>query len=456
MKQRSGEPIARKRTGRILVPASCRPGANPLRVLLIAEACNPEWTSVPLLAYYWYRALRKRANITLVTQVRNKAAFERSGRADGVVFIDSEKAAAPLHRLGRIVTLGHASALGTRNAISWPAYLYFEHLLWRRFRRRILRGDFDVIHRLTPLSPTYPSPIALKTSVPFVLGPLNGSLPWAPGTESIRAQEGEWLSPVRGIYRSFPFWRQTFNGAALIIVGAKHVCADLPYSARRRCVVLAENGVDTSRFAPDPTNPISQRRPFTILFVGRLIPLKQPSLIVDAVARMNVPAREVRIVYLGSGPHEQVIRKRVHELGLACRVDLLGSVPQRDLVRYYRSASILALPSVHESGGSVLLEAMACGLPCIVVDYGGPSEYVSKETGIKIPLASYDQMVSGFARAFGRFLEKPDLLDACSHSARLQMDRHYAWDVKATHMVHLYDSVKAAEQAETPQRGGWQ
>lgn len=47
------------------------------RILLIAEACNPEWTSVPLLAYYWYRALRKRANVTLVTQIRDRAALLR-------------------------------------------------------------------------------------------------------------------------------------------------------------------------------------------------------------------------------------------------------------------------------------------------------------------------------------------------------------------------------------------
>lgn len=45
-----------------------------MRVLLIAEACNPEWTSVPLLAYYWYQALRIYVDVTLVTQVRNKEA----------------------------------------------------------------------------------------------------------------------------------------------------------------------------------------------------------------------------------------------------------------------------------------------------------------------------------------------------------------------------------------------
>lgn len=53
-----------------------------LRVLLMAEACNPEWTSVPLLAYHWYRALRQRADVVLVTQVRNREGFCRNGKPE--------------------------------------------------------------------------------------------------------------------------------------------------------------------------------------------------------------------------------------------------------------------------------------------------------------------------------------------------------------------------------------
>ena len=66
-----------------------------IRVLLLAEACNPEWSSVPLLAYFWYRALLPHADVTLATQSRNKPGFDRNGCAgENVVFIDSEWMAA--------------------------------------------------------------------------------------------------------------------------------------------------------------------------------------------------------------------------------------------------------------------------------------------------------------------------------------------------------------------------
>ena len=113
-----------------------------VRVLLIAEACNPEWTSVPLLAYHWYRALRQHADVVLVTQERNRQGFCRNGKPEDVEFIDSEAVAAPLHHLGRILTLNHPTALGTRGAISLAAYYYFEHLVWKRYRRPLLEGRF--------------------------------------------------------------------------------------------------------------------------------------------------------------------------------------------------------------------------------------------------------------------------------------------------------------------------
>ncbi len=429
--------------------------SSRIRVLLIAEACNPKWTSVPLLAYCWYKALRDRISITLVTQIRNRAGFEENGDdLRDIEFIDSEPVAGPLHKLAQVLTLNHPTALGPRGAISWPAYLYFEHLVWKRFRIPLLRGRFDLVHRLTPLSPTFPSPIAALCPVPFVLGPLNGSLPWAPGTEHIRRGEGESLIHVRPFYRALPYWRQTFERSALVIVAARHVRQDLPYRVRRRTVVLAENGVDVDRFSSHGRSPVSKRGPFTILFVGRLVPFKQPALILEAVSRINRNEEDIRVVYVGEGPEHARILKTAKKLGLEEQMRLLGNVPHEQLPMCYRTASVLALPSVHESGGAVLLAAMACGLPCIVVDYGGPSEYVSGSAGIKVPLGNQSDIAAGFARAIEFFLQNPQRLDVRSEAARRLATQRYSWDSKSQAMVGLYHSLLSAQSSAT-HRGRW-
>jgi len=108
-------------------------GTRTTRVLLIAEECNPDWTSVPLVGYNFYHALRNHVRLTLVTQVRNRAALSRTANpADEVVYIDSEALAAPLSRIGHFLTLGRGLGWTTKQALMLAPYLYFEYLVFQR------------------------------------------------------------------------------------------------------------------------------------------------------------------------------------------------------------------------------------------------------------------------------------------------------------------------------------
>ncbi|MFW5653335.1 MAG: glycosyltransferase family 1 protein, partial [Planctomycetota bacterium] len=134
----------------------------PIRVLLIAESCNPEWVSVPLEGWSHSQAISRIADVHLVTQIRNRDALERAGLKEDVEFtaINSERVARPMYRMSKLLRGGSGQGWTTVMAFSAIPYYYFEHLVWRQFGGRIFAGDFDVVHRLTPLSPTIPSVIA--------------------------------------------------------------------------------------------------------------------------------------------------------------------------------------------------------------------------------------------------------------------------------------------------------
>src|ERR1700712_2395685 len=142
------------------------------RVLLIAEAANPEWVSVPLVGWSHARAIMEVVDAHLVTQVRNRDAILRAGLVEGRDFtaIDSEAVAKRAHQFSQLLRGKSGVNWTTSTAIQTLSYPSFEHLVWKQFGRRIRGGEFDLVHRITPLSPTTPSPIAARCAragVPF-------------------------------------------------------------------------------------------------------------------------------------------------------------------------------------------------------------------------------------------------------------------------------------------------
>ena len=150
-----------------------------MRVLILADDCNPDWPSLPVVGYKAARAISEYADVVVATHIRNRENIEKTGfgRAE-VLYIDNEYVARPMFRLGRWLRGGDAAGWTTAIAIAYPSYLAFEWEVWRKTRDKLRRGEFDLVHRLTPMSPTLPSPMAAWSPVPFVLGPLNGGLRW--------------------------------------------------------------------------------------------------------------------------------------------------------------------------------------------------------------------------------------------------------------------------------------
>lgn len=412
-------------------------------MLLLAEQCNPEWTSVPLVSWYYYTALKKRADVHLVCQVRNKAALIRAGLQPDRDFtaIDSERVAAPMYRLASLIRGGKGKGWTTNMAMSIPSYYYFERLVWKLLGPAIRQGDFDVVHRLTPLSPALPSTLARRcrqAGVPFVVGPMNGGLPWPKGFGAVQAREKEWLSSVRSLGRYLPHWRSTYRNATCVISGSRTTWNELAGLAGERHVYMHRNGVDVSRFAmtsrPGVENP---NRPLELAFVGRLAPLKGCDMLLEAAAPFLRDGR-IHLKMLGNGPDGDRLRALCHDLEIASSVEFLGQVPHADVAQHLSSADLFAFPSVREFGGAVVLEALACGVPVMVIDYGGPGELASKECGILIRLGSRSEIVRDLTNGIQRFVDDRSLLARFGEAGRRRVEQLFDWDVKARQLMSVY------------------
>jgi glycosyltransferase involved in cell wall biosynthesis len=410
-----------------------------IRVLVIAEAANPGWVSVPLVGWSITKALRGVADVHLVTQIRNRDAILRFGLVEGGDFtaIDTEPLMKPLWRLASALGGSSGKAWTAVTAIQSLAYPYFERLVWKQFGQRIRAGEFDVVHRVTPLSPTAPSLLAKRCAdagIPFVLGPLNGGVPWPKGFNRERHKEREWLSYVRSIYKLLPGVRETWKYASAIVVASRHTQSELPPSARTKSVYIPENAIDAETFASsvDP----ARYHHLNLCFIGRLVPYKGPDIALDAAAHL-LRDRRAHLDIIGDGPMMQGLREQADRLGVAHAVDFRGWVPHGEVPQAARNSSVFLFPSVREFGGGAVIEAMALGLVPIVMDYGGPGEIVTDDTGFRVPIGPRDRIVANIAKLLEEMLECGRLADLAANGHQ-RVQSLYTWDRKAEQLREVY------------------
>lgn len=413
------------------------------RVLVIAEEANPEWVSVPLIGWSLAKALREVADAHLVTQIRNRDAILRAGFQEGVDFtaIDSEAIAKPMHRVASLLRMGSGKGWTMNTAIGSISYPYFEHLIWKQFGARIRAGAYDVVHRITPLSPTVASGIAPKVAAagrPFLIGPLNGGVPWPKGFDSERRSEREWLSYVRDVYKLNPQRHRALKAARVIFAGSRHTQGEIPRKYQDKTLWMPENAIDPARFnlvARQDTSP-----PLRGCFIGRLVPYKGPDMLLEAAAPLLRSGR-FRLDIIGDGPMMGALQDQARREEILGAVTFHGALEHTKVQGVAVRSNLLTFPSIREFGGGVVLEAMALGVVPLIVDYAGPGELVGEGTGYKIPIGSRDQIVAGLRDRLERILEDPSQLQAIARNARTFALEHFTWSAKARQIRTVYDCV---------------
>jgi glycosyltransferase involved in cell wall biosynthesis len=427
--------------------APCRP-----RVLVIAEAANPEWVSVPLVGWSMARALSEVADVHLVTQIRNRDAILRTGLIEGQDFtaIDSEAMARPLWKLGNLLGGRKGKGWTITTAVAVVSYPYFEHLIWKTFGAAIQAGEYDIVHRVTPLSPITVSPMAGKCAaagVPFIMGPLNGGVPWPKGFESVRRTEGEWLSRIRGVRKLFPGRRRMLKATRAILAGSRQAIREVPAAFADRAVWLPENAIDTARFNRIAPQKIDGQ--LRACFIGRLVPCKGLDMLIEAAAPVLAAGR-LQIDIVGDGPERSKVEALVDKFDLRSFVTFHGMVDHHRVQDIVVESNVMTFPSIRDFGGGAVLEAMALGVVPIVVDYAGPGELVAPMTGYKIPISSRDQITADLRRKLEEIVADPSDLPAIGARAREHVRTNYTWSAKARQVREVYDWV-LGRRADRPE-----
>ncbi len=416
-----------------------RPGppANP-PLILSAYQCGPGMGSVSQIGWEWYSRLAGRLPLTLVTHSRNRAALEKAGAPlpeTEIIFIDTEWFAGPLYRL--------ASRLFPRSEhpvflISSLDFFVYDAVARRQLARRLKAGaPWRIVHQPTPVSPLAATSLH-RLGLPLILGPWNGGLKSPDNFPEIMQAESGWLYPIRRLGQWLDRLQGTTRRARLILTATRSTRETIPAPWRAKCHEMLENGVDLSVFQATPwPAPPSRSNPLRILFVGRLLPFKGVTMLLEAVARLSA-RQTVRLDIIGSGPEEGPLREQVARLGIGDRVRLHGALAHAAIAQQMQAAHVFCLPSVRESGGAVLLEAMAAARPVIAIGYGGPAEIVDDTVGALIPAAGWRAVVTDLTATLGDLLAHPSAWKERGQAGRRRVEARYSWPAKIDAALTLY------------------
>lgn len=405
-----------------------------LRILMSSFACEPGRGSEQEVGWRWAMEMSKHVDVTVVTQTRNRPGIERwleSHMPDGPGFkIEYLQFPNPIYRLK-----------SRFNCLTLPYYAAWQFLLLRWALRMQREKPFDLAHHVTFV--TFRVPVYLKyLGIPVVFGPVGGAetAPWK--LLSHRISMMAWckeaarnVATVIGT-QLLRVLRPIHRGGGICLAatpGMERVFRKRGFPTQ----LLSAIGVDVE--AESLAGPPSDRaRRF--LFVGRLHPLKGVQLLIEAFEEAGLEDGELTII--GPGDPNAGLRELSEQLGVNGKIRWLGKVPREELAAHYRSHDVLVAPSLYESGGLAVLEAMQQSRPAIVLAVGGHDLSVDENCGTKVsPVGSAGEVVGRLAEAMKRYAITPGLAEAHGKAGRQKLLDRYNWPSKATRMRALYEDL---------------
>lgn len=409
-----------------------------LTVLIIAYACEPHCGSEPGTGWNMVTRLAESCNVTVVTRANNQHAIESELTAINrasikFIYLDPPGTFLKLKKSGLLPTQGF--------------YAIWQLLVAQYMWRKGLMGKFDLIHQITFNSFEIPPYAFLKKSkAKLVWGPVGGGQTVSRNQLALFGKKGGIFEFMRNIRVKLSAW------SPMCLLVMRH--ADLVYFANLETSkmldswttghvgMLIDVGVDSSKFQPRQEG-VKNVKPI-ILFGGRLEKRKGAILLLMSLLVLKKKGVPFECHIVGSGPEEHRLKQFIQNNQLQENIKMLGAISHAEIVEEFKLADIFAFPSLRDTSGAIVLEAMATGLPSVCIDHQGGGVMIDDNCGLKIKSANIESMTSSLADAIRRLIDDPELRDNMGRSARRKVCDEYDWDVHISHVLDGYKKVLEA------------
>lgn len=239
------------------------------------------------------------------------------------------------------------------------------------------------------------------------------------------------------------FTRKLLQGADMVIStgdGVDRIKYDYNVEVKR-----VDPGVDSSLFRSDCNARSNIRAAYgiddsdiVILFVGRLIPLKNIPLQFKILKETLGTIKNVRLLIVGDGILRGELEGQVKNIGLNDHVIFTGGVPHKEVYKWYSASDIFLLTSHYDCYPISALEAMSCELPVISTDVGGVKDIVQhEETGFLCDVDSEKNL----KKRLLQLIMDEELRGKMGKAGRKKVVKQHTWEESVKKCKEIYDTL---------------
>ncbi len=287
----------------------------------------------------------------------------------------------------------------------------------RKARELLAKEHFDMAHAFQGVPAGY---IARGLSLPYVV--------------SLRGSDVPGHNPAFRLLYLFlsPCIRAVWRGASRIVANSRGLREEALRFESSYSIEVIPNGIEFGNFR---SARAGERAPFTVLYVGRLHPVKGVEYLLEGFTQFALGKHDVKLVLVGSGP----LYGKLHKASAVYdTIDVVGYRKPQELPAIYESANVFVLPSLGEGMSNTTLEAMASALPIISTDVPGTEELVSPDNGIVVEKKNSRQIAEALERLYHDTKSRASMGAASRKKAE-----GMSWEKAAKSYYELYKEICA-------------
>lgn len=402
-----------------------------LRVLIGAYACNPSRGSEDGVGWGWVEAISKYHDLWVLTsdQWQNEIEAELQKKPELRERI----------HFHYVPWINHAFSHWL-----WPLVHLFDYqhswqeaayALGKKLNEEI---HFDIVHQLTYVGYRVPGRL-WQIGVPFVWGPIGGleQTTWAL-IPSLGLRGGIHFA-VRNLLNEWDrrfaqLPKQAFAAAdGGIIAATTGIQREIRRFFGRSSSVVSEIGLPPITLQPE--RQTRRATPLTLLWCGYLLPGKALPFLFSALELLPA-SLEWKLKIIGDGPCAADWRRLSRKMRLADRCEWLGRVSRQTVLQQMQQAHALVVTSIHDLTSTVVIEALASGLPVLCPDHCGFPDAVTPECGIRVKASSKRDIVEGLRDAIVKIGDETFRFQLAKGA--VSQSQKFEWDLKARVVDGIY------------------